>query len=112
MRGCNMFADTLGWCAEVCFALTGLFSRGFYATPQIPHVRTHRMRRSTRPREVIMKKLLIAITIALWTTAPGLAKPANTDENILHVLDRLSFGPRPGDVEAVHKRGISGYIKD
>ncbi len=42
---------------------------------------------------------------------PAWAKPANTDENIVHVLDRLSFGPRPGDIEAVHKQGINNYIK-
>jgi uncharacterized protein (DUF1800 family) len=63
-----------------------------------------------------MKKLLIAMTITIWTMTPALtpafAKPANTDENILHALDRLSFGPRPGDMEAVHKRGINAYIKD
>lgn len=30
----------------------------------------------------------------------------------LHVLNRLGFGPRPGDVEAVLDRGIERYIED
>ena len=30
----------------------------------------------------------------------------------LHALNRLGFGPRPGDVEAVLDRGIESYIDD
>jgi uncharacterized protein (DUF1800 family) len=30
----------------------------------------------------------------------------------LHALNRLGFGPRPGDVEAVLDRGIESYIED
>jgi uncharacterized protein (DUF1800 family) len=30
---------------------------------------------------------------------------------VLHVLNRLSFGPRPGDVENVKSMGIEAYIK-
>src|SRR6266849_443381 len=32
------------------------------------------------------------------------------DEPILHALDRLTFGPRPGDVEAVKKMGLKKWI--
>ena len=32
------------------------------------------------------------------------------DDQILHALDRLSFGPRPGDVEAVKKIGLKKWI--
>jgi uncharacterized protein (DUF1800 family) len=36
--------------------------------------------------------------------------PANRDE-IIHVLNRITFGPRPGDVEAVQKMGLQNYIE-
>src|ERR1700683_1084938 len=32
------------------------------------------------------------------------------DQQILHALDRLSFGPRPGDIETVKKTGLSQWI--
>ena len=32
------------------------------------------------------------------------------DEQIVHALDRLTFGPRPGDVEAVRKLGLKKWI--
>jgi uncharacterized protein (DUF1800 family) len=33
------------------------------------------------------------------------------DEKILHVLNRLTFGPRPGDVEVVRQLGVEKYIE-
>src|SRR5258707_13183080 len=32
------------------------------------------------------------------------------DQAIMHVLNRLGFGPRPGDVERVREMGIEKYI--
>ncbi|HXF42831.1 MAG TPA: DUF1800 family protein, partial [Pyrinomonadaceae bacterium] len=32
-------------------------------------------------------------------------------QKILHVLNRLGYGPRPGDVERVQRMGISAYIE-
>jgi uncharacterized protein (DUF1800 family) len=32
------------------------------------------------------------------------------DEEILHALDRLTFGPRPGDIEAVKQMGLRQWI--
>src|SRR5205823_2857117 len=37
-------------------------------------------------------------------------KSLNNDEKILHVLNRLAFGPRPGDVEAVRSMGLDRWI--
>ncbi len=34
-----------------------------------------------------------------------------TDAQVMHVLNRLTFGPRPGDVEAVKKMGIPTFIE-
>jgi uncharacterized protein (DUF1800 family) len=35
---------------------------------------------------------------------------SNRDE-VVHVLNRITFGPRPGDVEAVQKMGLRNYIE-
>ncbi len=37
-------------------------------------------------------------------------KKLSKDEQILHALDRLTFGPRPGDVERVKKIGLKKWI--
>jgi uncharacterized protein (DUF1800 family) len=37
-------------------------------------------------------------------------KKLSADQEILHALDRLTFGPRPGDIEAVKKMGLSKWI--
>jgi len=40
------------------------------------------------------------------------AQALNTQEQVLHVLNRLAYGPRPGDVAAVEKIGIQRYIDE
>ena len=37
-------------------------------------------------------------------------KKLSKDDQILHALDRLTFGPRPGDVEAVRKMSVKKWI--
>jgi len=38
-------------------------------------------------------------------------RPLSEDQKILHVLNRLGFGARPGDVEKVRKTGLKNYIE-
>jgi uncharacterized protein (DUF1800 family) len=33
------------------------------------------------------------------------------DQKVLHALNRLTFGPRPGDLEAVHQKGLDQWIE-
>ena len=45
--------------------------------------------------------------------ATSLVLPATTlseDQRILHALNRLAYGPRPGDVERVRRMGLAAYI--
>src|SRR5690242_12517422 len=35
----------------------------------------------------------------------------NDDRTILHVLNRIGFGPRPGDIERVRTIGLQKYIE-
>jgi hypothetical protein len=37
-------------------------------------------------------------------------KKLGKDDQILHALDRLTFGPRPGDVERLKKIGLKKWI--
>ncbi|HLX46648.1 MAG TPA: DUF1800 domain-containing protein [Bryobacteraceae bacterium] len=37
-------------------------------------------------------------------------KKLSKDEQVLHALDRLTFGPQPGDLEAVQKIGLKKWI--
>ena len=52
-----------------------------------------------------------------WTTKKKTEVDANGSrrsfpkiEQVLHALDRLTFGPRPGDVETVKKMGVKKWI--
>ncbi|HEY2847021.1 MAG TPA: DUF1800 family protein, partial [Pyrinomonadaceae bacterium] len=40
----------------------------------------------------------------------GSTKPLTEDQKIMHVLNRLGFGARPGDVERVKGMGLQKYI--
>src|SRR5690349_24771453 len=55
-----------------------------------------------------MQKLLAvaAVMLCLGARSPKLSR----DEQVLHALNRLTFGPRPGDVEAVRKIGVKKWI--
>jgi len=39
------------------------------------------------------------------------ASPLGPDQVILHALNRLGYGPRPGDVERVRRMGLAAYIE-
>src|SRR5512143_2389139 len=44
------------------------------------------------------------------TTKEAKPKPLTEEQRIVHVLNRLGFGARPGDVERVKGIGIENYI--
>jgi uncharacterized protein (DUF1800 family) len=55
----------------------------------------------------------VAILAAATLTAgsPGPAVPSRPDDKtILHVLNRIGYGARPGDVERVRQMGLAAYI--
>jgi len=47
----------------------------------------------------------------LTSVQPASATELTEQQKIVHVLNRLGFGPRPGDVERVRKIGIDAYIQ-
>ena len=54
---------------------------------------------------------LAGATTACVTTTNAPA-PTTTEAEALHALNRLAFGPRPGDVERVMKMGVDRYIDE
>ncbi|MCU1334663.1 MAG: hypothetical protein JWO19_244 [Bryobacterales bacterium] len=64
-----------------------------------------------------MKKFGITLTLiaaavlaAYSTDYSQFERPLSDDQKILHALNRLTFGPRPGDVEAVQKMGLKKWM--
>ena len=53
--------------------------------------------------------LLLALTLA--AAAPAAADAPNDAAAVEHALNRLTFGPRPGDVEAVRRAGLAAWIE-
>jgi uncharacterized protein (DUF1800 family) len=70
------------------------------------------------PHTLLFRSLLPAFA-GLATLLPagtlraqeGALNPQNDRAEIVHVLNRITFGPRPGDVEAVQKLGLHNYIE-
>jgi len=62
----------------------------------------------------IAAALVLAGTGWLGRSPAGAAAAAlpNDDKTILHVLNRIAFGPRPGDVERVKALGLQRYIDE
>ena len=55
--------------------------------------------------------LWLAAAAALAAQTPASAVPKSPDDRTLvHVLNRLGFGPAPGDVERVRRMGLEAYI--
>jgi uncharacterized protein (DUF1800 family) len=68
--------------------------------------------RRLRRAAVLVALCTIAGTGATGASKPVSAVPSNPDDKaILHVLNRIGFGARPGDVERVRRMGLSAYIE-
>ncbi|MBL8086382.1 MAG: hypothetical protein JNN26_27380, partial [Candidatus Obscuribacter sp.] len=64
--------------------------------------------RSTPGRKRLLGAGLTLVLMA-QVTLPGLA--SEDEEKVAHVISRLSFGAKPGEIEAVEKEGIENYIR-
>jgi uncharacterized protein (DUF1800 family) len=53
---------------------------------------------------------LSAIVPAGADTKPKASPGLTEDQKVIHLLNRIGYGPRPGDVERVKKMGIDKYI--
>jgi len=69
-------------------------------------------------KSLVLALSVLCVTVPAWTTkkktevdAKRFQEKLTKDEQILHALDRLTFGPRPGDVELVKKMGVKKWIE-
>ena len=54
--------------------------------------------------------VLAVSTAVLPVAGPSAAALPNDDATIVHVLNRIGFGPRTGDVERIRSLGLQHYI--
>jgi uncharacterized protein (DUF1800 family) len=60
----------------------------------------------------LVTRITIAVIAALLLTAASPSHPTLTErQRAMHVLNRLAFGPRPGDVDAIAKSGVDAWIE-
>jgi uncharacterized protein (DUF1800 family) len=59
-----------------------------------------------------MKRILAFAAITIWLASLSAAHAAapDGDRQALHVLNRLGYGPRPGDIEKIRAIGVDRYI--
>ncbi|KAF1039743.1 MAG: hypothetical protein GAK35_03653 [Herbaspirillum frisingense] len=70
-------------------------------------------RQAVRPAITpVFRRQLFALTLLACSIGAHAAGPAelSPQERALHVLNRLGYGPRPGDLEQVEKMGVKRYI--
>src|SRR5262245_27083584 len=58
-----------------------------------------------------MKRLLVVALTLFAISATGATVP-DDDATIVHVLNRIGFGPRAGDVDGVKRIGLQRYIDE
>src|SRR5215212_655436 len=64
-----------------------------------------------RPKAPLPFTPALATLIAVAAIVARAAPPANADQAIVHVLNRIGFGPRPGDLDRVQKIGLRQYVE-
>jgi uncharacterized protein (DUF1800 family) len=57
------------------------------------------------------RKYSIFIIAAIWLLLTSLVQAKPVDPKILHALNRLSYGIRPGDIDRVRSIGVDKYIQ-
>ena len=68
-------------------------------------------------KPLVLGLAILCVAVPAWTTkkkaeidSKRFQEKLTKDEQVLHALDRLTFGPRPGDVEAVKRMGVKKWI--
>ncbi|HEY7568665.1 MAG TPA: DUF1800 family protein, partial [Gemmatimonadaceae bacterium] len=54
--------------------------------------------------------VVLAFSVASLAALPTVQRELSSDEQAIHVLNRLAFGPRPGDVQRVKAVGVDRWI--
>jgi uncharacterized protein (DUF1800 family) len=57
------------------------------------------------------RKYLVVLTSAIWLVLANIAQAAPANPKVIHLLNRLSLGIRPGEIEQVQQLGVDKYIQ-
>ena len=57
------------------------------------------------------RKYFVIITSFIWLISANITQAEPVNPKVIHVLNRLSLGIRPGDIEQVQKIGVERYIQ-
>jgi Protein of unknown function (DUF1800) len=60
---------------------------------------------------IVAAVLIVGAFLGLVHAAGSFNQKLSPDQQIVHALNRLTFGPRPGDVEEVRRIGLSKWIE-
>ena len=55
---------------------------------------------------------LLSVVLALIAPTPANAAPIPAELRPLHVLNRIAYGPRPGDLARVSEMGVERYLEE
>jgi uncharacterized protein (DUF1800 family) len=61
-------------------------------------------------RQILAMLLLLGVLSNVHGQTAPATSPLTEDERALHVLNRLAYGPAPGDLAQIHKQGVRAYI--
>lgn len=67
--------------------------------------------------KILRFSLSLWVGLGIWLggcygAIPSAIAAPSTDADIVHIINRLSFGPSPGDIQHVRSIGIDGYIQE
>ncbi len=65
----------------------------------------------TRKALALLGPLLLIFTVAPAAKDTSKPPPMPQDKQIIHALNRFTFGMRPGDVERVHAMGLDNWFE-
>ena len=57
-----------------------------------------------------MRGWILGAVLAALPQAALWAAPLAGEQAVIHVLNRLAYGPRPGDIERVRQAGLQAYV--
>jgi uncharacterized protein (DUF1800 family) len=57
------------------------------------------------------RKYLVTLTSSIWLLLANIAQAEPVNPKVIHILNRLSLGIRPGEIEQVQKIGVDKYIQ-
>jgi uncharacterized protein (DUF1800 family) len=57
------------------------------------------------------RKYVVVLTSAIWLVLANIAQAEPANPKVIHLLNRLSLGIRPGEIEQVQQLGVDKYIQ-